>query len=162
MIPMHRKARPCPLLSRNPHLLQAVFRGTFLQRPGRGCRADRRRRVFWALPQKAWANGRFPLCFPAPAGLGAKRWGFALPPCAAVTPQPPVPAPPVVRRREWSPCPARPRPSAVRRASGLRRGGTLPRRRGRFPPSPPCAGACPWPAQSGSAPAQGYAPGNRF
>ena len=28
MIPMHRKARPCPLPSRKPHLLQAVFRGT--------------------------------------------------------------------------------------------------------------------------------------
>ena len=158
MIPMHRKARPCPLPSRKPHLLQAVFRGT--SSSGRaGAAAQTGAGAFFGRSLKK--HGQAAGC-PAPAGLGAKRWGFALPPCAAVTPQPPVPAPPVVRRREWSPCPARPRPTAVRRASGLRRGGTLPRRRGRFPPSPPCAGACPWPAQSGSAPAQGYAPGNRF
>ena len=161
MIPMHRKARPCPLPSRKPHLLQAVFRGT--SSSGRaGAAAQTGAGAFFgrSLKKHGQTDG-----FPS-ASLHLPVWGQSggalRPPCAAVTPQPPVPAPPVVRRREWSPCPARPRPSAVRRASGLRRGGTLPRRRGRFPPSPPCAGACPWPAQSGSAPAQGYAPGNRF
>ena len=112
MIPMHRKARPCPLPSRKPHLLQAVFRGT--SSSGRaGAAAQTGAGAFFGRSLKK--HGQAAGC-PAPAGLGAKRWGFALPPCAAVTPQPPVPAPPVVRRREWSPCPARPRPSAVRRA----------------------------------------------
>lgn len=161
MIPMHRKARPCPLPSRKTHVLQAVFRGTFLQRPGRAAAQTGAGAFFGRSLKKHGQTDGSPPLFCACRSV-AKGRGFALPPCAAVTPQPPVPAPPAVRHREWSPCPARPRPTAVRRASGLRRGGTLPRRRGRFPPSPPCAGACPWPAQSGSAPAQGYAPGNRF
>ncbi len=79
MIPMHRKARPCPLPSRKTHVLQAVFRGPFLQRPGRGCRADGRRRVFRALPQKAWADGRFSSAFLRLPVCG-QRAGLCAPP----------------------------------------------------------------------------------
>lgn len=115
MIPMHRKARPCPLPSRKPHLLQAVFRGT--SSSGRaGAAAQTGAGAFFgrSLKKHGQTDG-----FPS-ASLHLPVWGQSggalRPPCAAVTPQPPVPAPPVVRRREWSPCPARPRPSAVRRA----------------------------------------------
>lgn len=158
MIPMHRKARPCPLPSRKPHLLQAVFRGT--SSSGRaGAAAQTGAGAFFGrtLKKHGQAAG-----FPAPAGLGAKRWGFALPPVQQSRRSLRSPLPQSSGAGNGARAPQGPGPPQSAGPSGLRRRGTLPRRRGRFPPSPPCAGACPWPAQSGSAPAQGYAPGNRF
>lgn len=162
MIPMHRKARPCPLPSRKPHLLQAVFRGT--SSSGRaGAAAQTGAGAFFgrSLKKHGQTDG-----FPS-ASLHLPVWGQS----GGALRSPPVqqsrrslrsPLPQSSGAGNGARAPQGPGPPQSAGPFGLRRRGTLPRRRGRFPPSPPCAGACPWPAQSGSAPAQGYAPGNRF